>query len=390
MAAQTAKRKSRTLVPALIILGGFILMLALIASRKKPESNVPEFAGVLVETLKVSPSTHRATITGAGTVRAKNEVAFAPQVGGKVEWVSEEFASGGSFRTGDVLFRVEAIDFELAVEQAKARVAQAEYQLSVEQAQADVAKREWGRMSETNTNLSDAPASLVLREPQLKQAEANLASALAAFRQAELALDRSKVRAPFNGRVRRESVNIGQMVAPGVPVGMLYSTGVAEIEVGLPVDEQMWLEIPGSTAIVKLSVAGDEYSWQGKVVRWVGALDSIGRLSRVVIEVNDPYTKREDGGPALAVGSFVNVEISGREIENAVAVPRTAIHSGDIIWIVTADNTLELRPVTIALRTREEVYITDGLNVGERVVLTPISGAADGLKLRIAEGGSRG
>ncbi|MCL4306085.1 efflux RND transporter periplasmic adaptor subunit [bacterium] len=384
------KKKFKILLPVLIIVGGFLLMMGLIASRKKPESSIPSFAGVLVEVQSVSKESHRATVSGSGTVRAKQEVSLSPQVGGKVEWVSEQCAAGGEFRKGDILFRIESIDYELAVEQARARVAQSEYQLAVEQAQADVAKREWNRMEESKAAVADTPTSLVLREPQLKQAESNLASAKAALEQAELALERTRVRAPFSGRIRRESVDVGQMVSPGMPVGSLYSTDVVEIEVGLPVEEQRWLEIPGSPATVTLKVDRNDFTWSGKVVRWVGALDSVGRLARVIVDVAAPYAEREDGGPVLAVGSFVNVDILGREMPDVVQLPRSAVHSNDIVWIARPDNTLELRPTTCILRTRNFVYLSQGLDAGERVILTSISGAADGMKLRIANGGSNG
>lgn len=389
MTAEKAKRKRRILVPVLIIIGGFIVMFSLIASRKKPVSAIPEFAGVLVEVQSVAPATHQALISGSGTVKAKQEVALAPQVGGKVDWVSEQCTAGGTFRKGDVLFRIESIDYELAVEQASARVAQAEYQISVELAQAEIAKQEWGRMVEKNLGDSNTPSSLVLREPQIKQAESNLSSARAALRQAELALERSQIRAPFSGRVKRETVDVGQMLSPGMTVGVLYSTDVAEIEVGLPIDEQMLLEIPGSRATVSFELAGQNYSWQGEVVRWVGALDSIGRLARVIVEVNDPYAAREDGGPDLAVGSFVRVEMTGRPMENVVALPTAALRSGDVVWIAGSNEALDIRSVGVALKTRDVAYINRGLNNGDRVVLTSISGAANGLKLRVA-GGANG
>ncbi|MCB9357969.1 MAG: efflux RND transporter periplasmic adaptor subunit [Calditrichaeota bacterium] len=384
------KKKRKILVPALIIVGGIVLMMGLIASRKKPVSNVPTFPGALVEVIAVAPETHRATVSGSGTVKAKQEISLAPQVGGKVDWVSEQCAAGGTFRKGDVLFRIEAVDYELAVEQARARVAQAEYQLAIEQAQADVAKKEWQRMEESKSGMSDTPASLVLREPQMKQAQSNLASAEAALEQAELALERTRVRAPFNGRVRRESVDVGQNVSPNAPVAVLYSTDIAEVEIGLPVEEQRWLDIPGSQATVSMKVEGNSYTWQGEVVRWVGALDSVGRLARVIVEVQNPYAEREDGAPVLAVGSFVSVEFVGKEMQNVVKLPRSAVHSNDEIWIAAADTTLEIRRTIPALKTRDDVYITSGLRSGERVILTSISGAANGMKLRIANGGANG
>jgi len=387
MAAENSKMR-KLLVPALIVVGGFAVMFLLIASRKKPEQKTATFPGVLVETIVAKPDSHRAEIAGTGTVRAKQEISLAPQVGGRVDWVSDLFVNGGQFRRGDVLCRIEEIDYELAVDQAEARVAQAEVALAIEKAQADVARREWERMRESQQQMhSDLPDALVLREPQMKQAESNLASARASLRQAELALERTKVKAPFDGRVKREFVDIGQMVAPGAQIGIIYSTDVAEIEVGIPIDELAWLELPGSTATVTLRAADLAYSWSGHVDRTLGVLDSIGRLARVVVHVEKPYELRADGGPELAVGSFVSVAIRGKQVADVTPLPAHALRSGNILWIATSADTLELRSVRPFFHAADSVYIGNELRAGEKIVTSGINGAANGLKLRIANGG---
>ncbi|MBK6765841.1 MAG: efflux RND transporter periplasmic adaptor subunit [bacterium] len=385
MTAEKSKVR-RILVPAAIILGGFAIMFTLIASRKKPEQKTAVFPGVLVETTVARPDSHRAEITGTGTVRAKQEISLAPQVGGRVEWVSELFVSGGHFKRGELLCRIEEIDYQLAVEQAEARVAQAEVALAIEKAQADVARREWERMRDTQQTTTELPEALVLRGPQMKQAESNLASARASLRQAELARDRTGVRAPFDGRVKREFVDVGQMVAPGAQIAIIYSTDVAEIEVGIPLDELAWLELPGSTATVTLRAADQIFTWTGRVERTLGVLDSIGRLARVVVRVDNPYETRADGGPELAVGSFVSVAIRGKQVANVTPLPAHALRSGNIVWIATQADTLELRSVRPYFHAADSVFIGGELRAGERIVTSGINGAANGLKLRLAGG----
>lgn len=383
----TISKSRKILTPIVIILVGFVIMFALIASRKKPEQAVTVFPGVLVETMTAQPDSHHAEITGTGTVKAKQEIALAPQVGGRVDWVAENFVSGGYFRRGDVLCRIEAIDYELTVEQARARVAQSEYQLAVERAQADVARKEWERMREKNLSTTDLPDALVLREPQLKQAESNLASAHAALKQAELALERTKVRAPFDGRVKRETVDVGQTVSPSAPLAMIFSTDLAEIEVGLPIEELLWLEFPGSEAIVTLNAGGKHFHWAGSVDRTLGVLDSVGRLAKVVVQVENPYAPRTDGSPELALGSFVSVEINGRMVPSVTPLPLYAIRSGNIVWVARPDSTLELRSVEPIFHSPDSVFIGSEISAGERIVLSGINGAANGLKLRLATGG---
>lgn len=387
MTENTTKRKNKFVVPVLIIIGGLAVMFALISSRKKPEQAVNIFPGILVETMIAKPDSHSAVVTGSGTVRAKQEIGLAPQVNGRVDWVSEQFVNGGQFRKGDVLCRIEAIDYELAVEQSRARVVQMEYQLAVERAQADIARVEWARMQEKNTSIADAPDELVLRGPQLKQAEANFASAEAAHRQAELALERTRLRAPFDGRVKREMIDIGQTISAGTPVATIFSTDLVEIEVGIPVEELFWLEMPGSVAKVSMKAGGQSFSWSGNVVRTLGVLDSIGRMARVVVQIVDPYAIRADNGPELSIGSYVSVAISGRKVPNVSALPLFAVRSDNIVWIANPDSTLELRGVTPIFHSPDSVFVGNDIRAGERIVISGINGAANGLKLRFPPGG---
>ncbi len=386
------KSKLRYIIPPLVLILGIAIMVGLTASKKKPPKVEHTFSGVLVQTTEANIETRTATIKGHGTVKPRYEVTLSPQVSGKVEWVDPRFVAGGRFNKGDELIRIEQEDYKLAVKQAQASVAGMKVALAVAEADVEIARNEWETMQSARDILGSGstdfkPDALVLKGPQLRQAGANLASAEAALGLAELRLSRTVIHAPFNCQVRNKLVDPGQNINLGSPIGMIYSTDLAEIEVGVPISEMLWMEIPGASATVKLNLNGTtQFSWEGHVDRNVGVIDERERLARIVVQVKNPYRKHGDNTPTLSIGTFVEVEIEGREITDIIPMPRKVIREGSNVWIVTSNNTLDIRKVVVQRLTSTEALISDGLRSGERVITSQVSGAAPGLKVRTLGG----
>jgi RND family efflux transporter MFP subunit len=231
-------------------------------------------------------------------------------------------------------------------------------------------------------------------EPQLKSARAQRDAARANVKQAELNLQRTRVVAPFNCYVRSEQLGIGQFLNAGSPVAVVAGTDHVEIVVPLPLDELVWLQVPrngassggvslkGSLAKVELQSGGQTFHWQGAITRALGEIDPRNRMARVVVTVADPFSKSTNLLNDLLPGMFVEVHLQGEEISDVVAVPRGALHDNDTVWIVDDENRLHIRTVDIQRRERDEVLVRSGLNAGEKIVLTNLSGAAEGMLLR--------
>jgi len=376
-------------VPLLIVLFGAAATTILIKSRRPPTRQRPRFTGALVEVVRVTEEERRVAVEGTGTVVPRHQIVLAPQVTGKVVWVHPDLVAGGVFDRGDELVRIERADYELGVQRAEAQVAQAAYQLEVARANAGIAQREWDLVHSSRQHLLEGteeepeePDPLVLHEPQLRQAEANLASAEASLETAELSLQRTVLRAPFNCRVRSQAVSPGQLIGPSAQVATLYGTDLVEIEVGLPIADLAWIEIPGASARVLLDAGEETFAWTGRVSRSVGVLDELGRLARVVVQVKDPFHRTSRNGPELSIGSFVTVEIEGRRIERTIPLPRSALRENATIWVAAADSTLQIREVSVDRLTPSEALIAAGIDPGELVVLSPLAGAAEGMRLR--------
>ncbi len=377
----------KIVLPFLVLLVGVAILVVLIASRRPPVREVREFAGALVETVTVQRRDHTVTVAATGTVQARQQAEIVAQVSGKVTWLAGEFIAGGLFEKGETLFRLEDVDYRLVVERAEADLAAAELERAMVRGQSRVARDEWQRLQVGQGD----PNPLVLYEPQLKNAEGRVTAAKAALRQAGIDLQRTEVRASFNCLVRSEGIDLGQYVRAGVTVGTLLGTDRAEIVVPLPLDALPWLDIPrgggrGASATVRFAAGALNYDWPGQVVRTLGEVDPLGRMVRVVVAVDDPYLLQRPAGderPPLAVGSFVELELQGKRLPAVSVLPRRALRDGDTVWLADSDSLLRIRSVQVLRRERESVVIGDGLQDGERVIVTALAGAADGLKVRV-------
>lgn len=375
----------KTVLPLLILLTGALITFAMIRLRSAPEKVEQPGRGVLVETMTVQPADHRVQVFGTGTVQPGREVTLTSQVGGKVVEVADNLVAGGFFQKDQFMFRIEDEDYVLAVEQARAGVAQAELTLATTLSRARIAREEWRNLEKTE----EQPHPLVVYEPQLKEAEATLAAAGAALEQARLNLERTVVRAPFNCRVRSESIDPGKVIKLGDAVAELAGTDVAEIVIPLPIGELSWLKIPvagskekGSPASVRLPGPEDSPAWQGLVSRSLGEVDEGSRMARIVVAVPEPYAP-EHSLP-LADGMFVEVVLSGKILSGVAAIPRSALHDRNTVWLMGPDNRLAIRPVQVVRPEQDKIYLREGVQAGDRLVLTNLVGAANGMLLRRA------
>lgn len=376
-------------VPVLIIVLGVIIMKSLVSTRQAPVREVKEDPGILVEVLKVEKEDTTVMVNGTGTVESAQEVSVIPQVSGRVVYTAPNLDVGGFFKKDDVLFEIEDTDYRLALERAVSSRAKAEYDLATIESKAKVARSEWDRINKDNET---PPNPLVLYEPQLKSAKAALAAASAQIEQAMLDLERTKIRAPFNARVRSESIDIGQYVRSGTSVAVLAGTDRAEIAVPMPLDKLRWLNVPrhgerqnGADAKVSLHIGGMIQAWSGHVVRSTGEVDPRTRMTQLIVEIKDPYglkTRNENSYPSLAAGTFVDIQIKGKTLKDVIIIPRTSFRDNSTVWVMDKDNKLHIKEVDPLRLEKDKVIIGEGIDDGEMIVLTNISGAANGMKLR--------
>ncbi len=379
----------KVVLPIVVLAIGAGATMALVKSRKPPQRVERPVLGPLVEVREVRLSDVRLEVVGQGEISPRVSVELAPQVTGRVVEVSPSMVSGGRFRAGTTLFTIEARDYELAVERGRAAVASAETLLEREAAEAAAAGAEWDEV-----HLGEEPPSLLVREPQIREARARLAAAEADLALAELNLERTRVSLLFDGLVVDESVDPGQLVVSGQRVATVYGTDAVEIRVPLDDGELAWFELPGNVrpdgaassgppARVSADFAGARHTWRGRVDRLEGRVDARSRMVHVVVLVENPFAGTE-GRPPLLAGTFVDVVIEGHEVEDAVVVSRHALREGGKVWVVEGD-VLEIRDVRVLRRERDRVLIGSGLKAGEKIVTSSLDVVTDGMQVRTAD-----
>ncbi|PXF56214.1 MAG: hypothetical protein C4B58_14280 [Deltaproteobacteria bacterium] len=380
------KRLLHIVVTLALVILGVSGMFALTSSKpeiKKQKQAVPV---PMVRTIKVKTGPQSVHISGEGTVRPLQKIDLIPQVSGKVVYVSPALVNGGAFRNGEMLLRIDPVDYELAVTLARAKVKNAESLLHLAEEEAAAASQEWRLYHAKGPEPESKPPPLVVKEPQLAAAKARLEADRADLGIAMLNLERTELKAPFEGRVGEENVDSGQYVPVGKALAGIYSTEAAEIVVPLEDEKAFWIHIPGFTpgkdpgspATILARIAGQERTWSAQVVRTEGKLDERTRMINVVVQVEKPYAKK----PPLAVGLFVTVDIEGCTLPKAAIISRSALHQGDTVWIVDKDNRIRFRKVDVALFQGDEAIVRDGIEDGERLVITPLKAVTDGMAVR--------
>ena len=334
----------------------------------------------------------RLTVETEGVVAPRTESQLVPEVSGRVLWVSPSLVAGGFFDEGQVLMKIDTREYELAVVRARSAVAQAKTRVATEEQEAEVARKEWESLGEGK------PSPLVLREPQLAEARAAQASAEAALEQAEFDLERTVVKAPFDGRVREKNVDVGQYVQRGQTAARLYSVDVAEVRLPIPDEQLAYVTLPlayrnvessqnarGPSVTLSSDFAGETYKWRGRIVRTEGEIDQATRMIHAIAQVDDPYAR--SGGsrrPPLAVGMFVKAEIYGRSVK-AIPIPRTAVRGENTVLVVNGRNEVEFRELEIFRHERDRVLATSGVEDGERICVSTLEAAVAGMPVRILE-----
>jgi RND family efflux transporter MFP subunit len=388
----------KIVLPIIVIVVSAAGAAGLLATREKEVFATPEPVVPVVRVLALEPVDHRFTVEAQGVVQPRVEIQLTTEVAGRVIEVAPGFAVGGFFDPNEVLIRLDSRDYELALARAQASLAEAQVRLQREEAEARVAREEWEEMGASGFTSGSGPRAepspLLLREPQLAEARAGVASAEASVRLAELDLERCVLKAPFAGRVREKTVDVGQYVNRTQAVARIYSVEDAEIRLPLALDELRYLDLPmgfqsgegvvnGPKVRIRAQMGGKRVVWPGRIVRTEGEVDARTRMVTVVVRVANPQGRGlNDGKPPLVVGLFVNAEIEGRPAGNVLRVPRSAMRGDDRLLVVDGEDRLRFRSVDVVRFEGDHAVLSKMLEVGDRICLSPLATPVDGMRVQ--------
>ena len=376
----------------LVLIVGGGLSYGLLVGKPGPEPEpAPHFVPPVVDILVAAPAAHSLSVETQGTVRPLREIKLVSQVGGRVEEVSPRFAQGGFFAVDEPLVKVEDVDYQFLIARAESQVAAARQRLAEEEGRALQAKREWRDLGSVQAN------ALFLREPQLASAKAALRASEADLAAARLDLSRTSIAAPFNGRISEKFVDVGQYVSLGTVIATIYDTDVAQVRLPLTDQQVALLDLPliynneqpadrdGVPVLLHARFANREWQWQGKVVRTDASIDESSRVVYAVVEVQKPF-ERQSGSerPPLSPGLFVSATITGRQLQQVVELPRSALRSDGTVMVVDTAQLAQPQPVHVLDSDADNVWV-QGLSAGARVIVRQPTLVVAGMQVTVRE-----
>ena len=421
----------------IVIAAGILISFLLVKTAPKPQQRPHSDNMPLVSIMPAQSKSMTMSVEAFGSVQAKKELTETAEVSGKITFISPALDEGRFFQKDGLLMEIDPRNYQLRVEQIKARIeqhkadllrieqeqknAESNRQLAVEEL--DVATRDWERqknLRETRV-ASDSTVdaarlkylqskiknqaienTIALLTPQRIMAEAQLRSAEVDLQDAELNLSKTKIKAPFSGRTARRFVEQGQFVTVGTPLVKIYDTSAVEVTVQIPLEDMPWLELKGYLGVIEDQVIdgsdnqpiiayayleqGDKtFTWKGAVSRLAGIVEQSTRTAPIIVEFPDPLKSDASvDNPPLVPGMFVRVELVGRQYDKVFEFPRNAIRPDDNVYVIN-DNVLHIRPVTILRMVGNKVYIEQGIEAGDSIVVSPLEAVTDGMKVRVVK-----
>ncbi|MDA0753384.1 MAG: efflux RND transporter periplasmic adaptor subunit [Candidatus Marinimicrobia bacterium] len=373
----------KKLKPLFILLGAFALsyllwLLGQVQPDPVEEAPAPD---VIVEIL--TPKDFQIQISSNGTTTPLTQTVLTAEVGGEVIYRSKKFSEGSSVIEGEILAKIDDTDLQLQYKNALLQLANAEVQHSLQLAEAEVAKEAWKK-------IGDGVASdLTLKKPQLKQAEALLEVAKAQVSSAEKKLNKTEIVAPYAGRIQSVNIDLGTTIIPGQPVGALYTSSEVEVTLAVKDNDLQFLSIPmdgrkldpSEQALVEIRsfYKGKNQTWIGKLERVDGVIDPVTRMINLIAVFKNDFIETDK--PNLPIGLFVEAQIDGIILKDIFSIPINAISENNEVYIVNNDNELVSRQLSILKKYSNFVIVKDGLKAGERIVISKLSTASNGIKV---------
>ncbi len=375
-------------VVAVVVIVIGVLIAKSYMTRAETAVRLPrEDVGVLVEVITVHNDEHPVEIVGTGQVQSSRTQSIKSEANGRVTWLSDQFYPGAHLKKGTVIAKINTDDYALKLSNAKIQLRQKEVSLMVEEAKGRAAQTELDVMqnSMSGTTLSDEETAIIRRQPQLQNAIADVELAKNAVKQAQLDYDRSIVKCPFDAVIQSTGVSIGDYISGSTAMASIVATDEYWVTLSLNPANVGWLNLSQPlnklSAEVRYDIGGKTVTRKAVVKSVLPAVETLGRMVQVLLAIPDPLGEPSDA--PLLIGTFVHASIFAKDPLESIELPRAMVREGNFAYVCSKENKLEIRALTTPYRTENNVYVTNGLRDGDRVVTTLISSPVEGRLLRI-------
>ena len=381
------KKKTLLISLGIILVSVLVTSLVFFTEPTAQREGAMKKTAMLVETIKVNRQAYSPVIVATGNVQASKDILLSPQVSGPITSISEDFSPGAYVKKGQMLVQINPADYQNTLKLRQSDLELAKADLRVEMGRQDVAKKDYELVGQ---DLSPENKALVLREPQLQSARATVASAEASVQQAQLNLQRSTIRAPFDAHIITRNANVGSQVNTSTTLGRLVGMEEYWVVANVPVAKIPYLSFAENNDLdgTKVTITS-ETNWpgglsrEGTLYRLVGALDNQTRLARVIVRVKDPLARTIENKdqPQMIIGSFVEVNMEARELKDVVRIDRAFLRKNDDVWVMK-DGKLQIRDVKLVFEDSRYAYISEGLEDDDLVITSNLATVVEGSPLR--------
>ena len=426
----------RALAFAIPVAIGILVFLFLVKTKSAPPKREQPKIARQVRIINIEKADLLPRTKAYGSVQPAKTWQAVPQVKGKIQWIHPQLKKGGRVKKDDVIIKIDPTEYQLSIAQAEANIQNLDAQigklriteansralLKIEKNNLELRKVELDRekklvasqMSAKSVyekeqqnyysqqykvqslvnNLNTIPSDKKLLNSQMKQSHLQLESA-------KLQLGYTILRAPFGGVVAKSNVEQWQYIQPGQVVAEIEAINLMEIEIQLTDGRHLFFasrdrisqfrsnrdsktmgEILEISAVVRPDGGNSPSELPGKLIRSTANIDQQTRTPGVVIQVrNDPSKPAQSGPPFLIKGMYCEVELTGKIQKDLIMVPNNAVHTNNTVYILNKENRLEKRQIDIWFTQESLTIIKSGLSPGEKLIVTDIVPAVDGMLL---------
>ena len=408
--------KKRLLIIPPVLIG--VLILALSPMLKKAPTSSPKKANVdVVRVLEITPRSIQPSIQGYGHIAPTDEWQAHSELSGSVSWVSDKLKSGMIIKKGEKLIEIDPASYELIVTQIEANIEVSKLKDQATKSSLTIAQKEYNlqkseykrfeRLSKKGNVSKTAKDSALSKYLASQQQLQNLKNSLlinqgeqkvlqSQLNIAKLDLEKTVIYAPFNSRITETSLSISEYVNKGQL--LLKADGLDSIEVAAqfpigkmrPLRNNLSQQSNNKNAHLKASVSLQTLDrvivWDAEIDRTGAAINLQTQSQSIVVRVDSPYKKASPGSrPPLVRNTFVQVTLTAPVLNDRMIIPSNAIHNNNgnnHVYVLDSNDKLVITPITVDFIQQQVTVIKTGLALGDKLILTPLSPAINGMKLK--------